>query len=197
MSGAALRRRLRFLRSMCRQKRGLHKDGRRVVCSPLCTTAYNPTYEKSWSTRKCKPGCHGSMSWIWTPSSPESFERNVHGVAADSDSSGSDDWLSPSAYQTFFMNGMNLPHFLPVPPPEFPPATASGDMFSSGLQSGPRCFHTGVRATGGFPTPVPIHACTAPRRHGRIMHQPEDAPNGGFGLASRHQLARAHSGRDT
>ena len=28
---------------------------------------------------------------------------------------------------------------------------------------------------------VPVNSCTAPRRHGRITHQPEDAPYGGFG----------------
>ena len=69
-----------------------------------------------------------------------------------------------------------LSHFLPVPPPEFPPVTASTDLFSSGLQSGPRCFQTGVLATGSFQTTVPMDARTAPRRHGRIIHQREDAP---------------------
>ena len=28
---------------------------------------------------------------------------------------------------------------------------------------------------------VPGNSCTAPRRHGRITHQPEDGPHGGFG----------------
>ena len=28
---------------------------------------------------------------------------------------------------------------------------------------------------------VPMNSCTSPRRHGRITHQPQDAPYGGFG----------------
>ena len=28
---------------------------------------------------------------------------------------------------------------------------------------------------------VPVNPCPAPRRHGRITHQPEDVPHGGFG----------------
>ena len=82
--------------------------------------------------------------------------------------------------------------------------------------SGPRCFHAGVRVTSSCPTPgargpglhrpcascpglelllvahVPVSSCTVLRRHGRINHEPEDVPQGGFGQDLPHYPPMSH-----